>query len=285
RLVRERVGDGWRARKDRLTPRVLAVEDAERVLLRPLLALGAQLALVRPEEGPERLEVRAARLRVAEGVQLHPDPLQAHRTEELHREIDELGLLRRRGDPVGFGAHLPELAVAAGLHPLVPEHRAEVPPAGHRLALRDGVLDVCPDARRSPLRTEGEAAARLVVEGVHLLADDVGGLADAPDEERGVLRHGGPGLLVAEAAERLADRRLERVPHRDVGRQEIVHPLHAGDPLAHGAPPMRWPMRTTASGTRRSSQTTRPGSKSRMTVEPISKRPSSPPFSTGRGGT
>ena len=285
RLVRERIGDGGRAGEDRLARRVLAVEDPQRVLLGPLLALGAQLAPVRAEEGPERLEVHAAGLRVSERVQLHPDALQPHRAEELHREVDELGLLRRRGDAVGLGAHLPELAVATGLHPLVPEHRAEVPPARHRLALGDRVLDVGPDARRGPFRTEREAATRLVLEGVHLLADDVGRLAHAPDEERGVLHHRGAGLLVPEPPEGLAHGGLERVPHRDVGREEIVHPLHPGDPLAHGAPPMRSPIRTTASATSRSSQTTRPGSKRRMTVEPISKRPSSAPFSTGRGGT
>src|SRR5262249_62051531 len=98
--------------------RVLAVEHPERVLLGPLLTLGTQLAPVGAEEGPERLEVRPARLRVSERVQLHPDALQPEGAEQLQCQVDELGLLRRRGDAVGLGANLPELAVAAGLHPL-----------------------------------------------------------------------------------------------------------------------------------------------------------------------
>ncbi len=284
RLVRQRVGDGRSRGEHGLAARVLAIEDAQRVLLDALLALGAELAPVRAEKGSQRLQIGAAGLGIPERVQLHPDALEPHGGEELHRQVDELGLLRRGGHAIRLGANLPELSVAAGLHPLVPEHRPEVPPAGHRLALGHRVLDVGPDRRRRALGAQGEAPASLVLEGVHLLPHDVRRLAHAAHEERGVLQRRGAGLLVAEAAERLPRRSLQRVPHGDVGREEIVHPLHPRDALAHVAPPMRWPIRTTAPGTSQSSHTTRPGSKRTMTVLPISKRPSSSPRWTGFGG-
>ena len=146
-------------------------------------------------------------------------------------------------DAVGLGAHLPELAVAAGLHPLVAKHRPEVVPAGDRLALWPPRARRRRAPRRGALRAQGQASARLVLEGVHLLPDDVGRLAHAADEERGVLDQRRADLLVAEAAERLARARLQEVPDRDVRRKEVVHPLHARRSLAHGAPPIRWPMR------------------------------------------
>src|SRR5439155_10765467 len=50
-----------------------------------------------------------------------------------------------------------------------------------------------------------------------------------------------------------------------------------------GGPPMGWPTRSRAPALTPGENATRPGSKSRITVEPISKAPSCAPFSTGIG--
>ncbi len=57
-------------------------------------------------------------------------------------------------------------------------------------------------------------------------------------------------------------------------------------PRLHGAggPPMGWPTRTFTPGSSRAESAALPFSTTRMTVEPISKAPSSPPFTTGSGG-
>ena len=94
-----------------------------------------------------------------------------------------------------------ELAEPAGLGPGVAEH------GGHDGVEADGlgpgveaVLEVGPADRGSGLGAEGEGvAARLVGDEVHLLLDDVGDLADTPDEEVVILEDGGVDLAVGVA--------------------------------------------------------------------------------------
>jgi hypothetical protein len=66
------------------------------------------------------------------------------------------------------------------------------------------VLGVGAADRRRPLRAQRHRAAARVLEGEHLLADDVGRLADAAGEEPGVLEGRGLDPPVAGAAEELA---------------------------------------------------------------------------------
>src|SRR5262249_8274641 len=88
-----------------------------------------------------------------------------------------------------FDVELPELAVAAGLRPVVSEH-----PAGERqlYGLRPGlhpVLDVRSGDPRGRLRPQRPRLAVLGRRGEpeQLLLDDVGHLADAALEDRGLL--------------------------------------------------------------------------------------------------
>src|SRR5690606_19323548 len=93
-----------------------------------------------------------------------------------------------------------------------------------------------------------------------------------------VLQHRGPQLAVAVAVAEGADDGLEVLPRGAVGGEQIVHPLHAGDAAHRSTFPMGRPIRTFASFTRLASKRIRSFSKRRITVEPISKRPSSAPL-------
>src|SRR5918996_1528301 len=158
-------------------------------------------------------------------------------------------------------------------------------PAAHSSSLHDRVFDVRADRGRGALRAKGEAARALVLERVHLLAHDVRGLSHAADEERGVLGDRRADLLISERAERPPRHLLQVLPDLHPSRQEIVHPLHAGDSLTHCHSPSRWPIRTSASSRRPASHLTRPCSKRRTTVEPISNTPTSSPLAMGMGVT
>ena len=104
------------------------------------------------------------------------------------------------------------LAVAAGLRAVVAESGAEVvEPHGLRTAGHAVFQVGAADARR-PLRLQRECAAAAILEGVHLLRDDV------------ALRPGG----VGEDAQLLDDRRLDAVV--------VEEPSDALSGVAHVAP-------------------------------------------------
>src|SRR5262249_47437379 len=73
------------------------------------------------------------------------------------------------------------------------------------------------------LRPQGEALSALRGEGVHLLLDDVGVLADRALEERGVLDDGHADLLVSVLRKQLARTVLQPLPGADLGGQHVVH--------------------------------------------------------------
>ena len=74
-----------------------------------------------------------------------------------------------------------------GLRALVAEEGPGVEELHRLRELLHAVLEVGAADRRRPLRPQGDAAPALVLEGEHLLADDVGRAADAALEELGVL--------------------------------------------------------------------------------------------------
>ena len=101
---------------------------------------------------------------------------------------------------------LVELAVAALLRPLAPEHRAQ------RVDLQRGsvFIRLCSiTARTMPAVASGRSVsddAVAVVEGVHLLRDDVGLRADAAREQLRLLEDRRADLAVAVAREELRGR-------------------------------------------------------------------------------
>ena len=147
------------------------------------------------------LQVGRARVERAEAAEPQLHPRHAELGEQLGQQADQLGVGERRVGADRLGAELVELAVAPGLRALVAEERAAVGEL-HRLRQRlHPVLDVGAADRRRALGAQGEAAPALVLEGEHLLADDVGRVADAALEQLGVLEAGRRDRLVAGPSE------------------------------------------------------------------------------------
>ena len=86
------------------------------------------------------------------------------------------------GVPEGLAVDLVELAVAPLLRPLVAEHRP-ASPQPLLLVVQQPVLDGRAHQPGGRLGPQAQAVAAAVVEGVHLLLDDVGVLADRALEE------------------------------------------------------------------------------------------------------
>jgi hypothetical protein len=120
------------------------------------------------------------------------------------QQQDHLGVERRVLRADRLGADLRELPVAPLLRALLAEERPDIPELhGLRVLVHPG-LDVRASDRRRPLRPQRERASALVLEGEHLLLDDVGGIADRPAEDFGRFEDRRLDLLVAGRLEQLA---------------------------------------------------------------------------------
>ena len=118
--------------------------------------------------------------------------------------------------------------IAALLRPLVPEHRAERVELrrGHRLL--EAVLDERAHHARRRFRPQRHAVAALVGERVHLLLDDVGGLARALGEQFLALDDRRADLDVAVALAERAGDALDVLPLLDLARQDVVRAADSG---------------------------------------------------------
>ena len=160
-----------------------------------------QLAFVRAQVALQLLQVGLARVERAEAAQPQLDPRHPQLGEQLGQQPDRLGVGERRVGADRLDAELVELAVAARLRALVAEEGADVGELHRLRQLLHAVLDVGAADRRRALGSQGEAAPALVLEGEHLLADDVGRVADAALEQLGVLEARRGDRLVAGAGE------------------------------------------------------------------------------------
>ena len=143
--------------------------------------------------GPQGLHVAGPVACAAEGVHRQGDLPQAESFVELPGQGDDLsvhvGILRAED----LHAHLVELPEAPLLGPLVPEVGPRVP----GLPRHGGsVLSEGPHHRGRLFWTQGDLPTAPVLEGVHLLADHVRGLAEAL-EDLDVLEHRRDDLQVA----------------------------------------------------------------------------------------
>ena len=132
--------------------------------------------------------------------------------EEPVQEGHRLGVGVGGFGPEQLRAELVELPEAPLLRALVAEHRADVEQADRPLPDLGPVLQDRADHRGGPLGPHRQAVARPVGEGVHLLLDDVGRLADRAREQLRPLEQRRPDLAEAVPAGMRPERRLERGP-------------------------------------------------------------------------
>src|SRR5262249_29189139 len=115
-----------------------------------------------------------------------------------------------------------ELAEAASLRTLVTEHWTDIRKTRHGIAVAERMLEVGADQRGRSLGSERERAPLPVLEGIELLLHDVGGFADASDEEIGHLEERRPHLAIAVAAQDVARPRLEPLPAFALAREDVA---------------------------------------------------------------
>jgi hypothetical protein len=182
----------------------------------------AQLIGPLGQEGAQERHVAGLADVVAHGVQVQGDLAQPEPGKEVVRQRHNLDVEVRVLHAERLYAELVVLAVAALLGVLVAEGRRRVPglPRRHRV-----VLHVGPGDRGGPLGPQRHQLAVAVLEDVHLLADDLAPLADATQEDAGVLDDRRDGEAVAGALDQRGEAADRSLPAGRLGPQHVVHAL------------------------------------------------------------
>ena len=133
-----------------------------------------------------------------------------------------------------FDAELMVLAIASGLGAVVAEDRCDVEKA-HRLWLVvHTVLDVGAADGRGSFGAQGQLLVAPVLEDVHLLLDDVRGVADSAPEQRYVLKHRRVDPRVAELPTYPFRRVAHVVPPRLLVGEDVLRAAWRLDVWRHG---------------------------------------------------
>ena len=223
---------------------VLAVEGAQRVKLGALAALVAHLIGVVENELLNLLAIGRTALGIAHRVneQTELGQIEAQALVELHEHDDALGVCRRIGSAEPLDAHLVELAQATLLGTLATEHGLGIislkrrGALGHQVVLHDGAHHTgrALGAKRQALLglelgigTLGKDALQVgaAKDAEHLLAHDVGRLADAVDKDVHLLDRGRLDGLKAKRLEYAGRNLLHLLPGAHLGADKVAGSL------------------------------------------------------------
>ena len=201
---------------------VLGIEDAQRVALQPLAAVGGELLLMRLEIADQGGAIGRAALAIAQRVELeHRTIEEAEVAQDRRPAGDDLHIAGRPRHAEELEADLMELALAALLRTLIAEHRTGVE-IFQRQMLAEAAGDEGAGHAGRVLGPERQLLATLVGEGVHLLRDDVGGIAQGALEDLREFEDRGRHLEIAISFRRRA-RGLDHAPvTAHVFRQEVM---------------------------------------------------------------
>ena len=185
----------------------------------------------------QHLAIGGAALGIAQRIELQHAAIEdAQALEDVGRHRDHLDVGAGLGRAQHLEVDLMELALPALLRPLVAEHRTGGEDLQRQLLRQLAVGHEGAADAGGVFRPQGQRLAAAILEGVHLLGDHVGGLADAAGEQLGELEDRRRHLAIAVEARHLArgvDRRARSAGTR---REKIVRATH-GLQFAHGKSP------------------------------------------------
>ena len=213
----------------------LAVQEAERVAVQPLPAVGAELIVVASVVGFKLVDKGGAADRVTDVVDEQADVREAQGVHETPGQLDDFGIHRRVGVANDLDAKLMVLAEPAGLGAFVAENRTEIVHADGLGQVVHPVLQVGAAHRRGAFGTQRQVVAPPVLEGVHLLFNDVGAFPDGADEQPGILEGRTVDASIAKALSNLGGLGLDVAPILLLLGQQVGG-APGGAELGHGTP-------------------------------------------------
>ena len=156
---------------------MLGIKNTERIVLKPGLAVFRQLLTKILEIFDQGGAVGLAAFSIAQGIELQRHPVHDPQVaQDMGAQRNGFDIAKRIIDPQQFDSELMELALAALLRSLVAKHGALVIQL-HRQWRGPKAGNKRPRHPRRAFRTKRYAPAFAVIKGIHLLGDDIGGLA------------------------------------------------------------------------------------------------------------
>jgi len=221
-IVVQEVDHDGRRRDEVLHVGVLAVQYPQGIRPEPAQAVLVQALAVLVEISDQLVTVARPRVRVAERVYLERQALEPELSPHAGTQEDQLGIDVRPLVAQRLDVDLVKLAVTSFLRLLVAEHGTRGPEL-LPLVVQEPVRYPCAHHARGGFRPQRQALAVAVLEGIHLLLDDVGHLADRTAEELGVLDDRQADLAVAVVLDEVAHGVLEIAPGGGILREHVVH--------------------------------------------------------------
>ena len=196
----------------------LAVEQAQRIAIDAIVAVLVEFVPMRATPLDERLAKRRPAFLIADRIDLHRER-NFEVAAKLVDHYQQLGVAGRVGTAEYLDAELIELAIAALLRAFATEHRTRIEQPLLGIGAIEAGLDVCAHDAGRALGPERDDRLALVAigEGVHLLFDDVRGLAARAQVELGALEHRDADLLDRIALENRARPLLDETHRTRVG--------------------------------------------------------------------
>ena len=158
----------------------------------------------------------------ADGIDVDGQALEAQIAQDAKQGADELRLHHGRLAAKAFHAKLVMLPQASRLGLLIAENRGVeiIHLAGQGIG-EQMILDQRAHSPCRALGLERDAAVSLVLEGVHFLLHDVGGIPHTPQEKLGMLKNGRADLPIARQRGPAPHDALDGLPDMRVLRQHI----------------------------------------------------------------
>ncbi len=239
-IVAQIVGDARGLLHDVGAPLVFTIKGTKRIDVHAGQTRLAQLAFMFGHVGTDRLAILRTAMLAPHGVEQQRDSVirDADFAIEAHQHDDGLGVDGRLFCAKALHTNLIELAIATRLGTLSTKHRTCIHQfrrggtLGNKVVFHDGT-----NHTRGSLRTQRETAFALDMAtaeqraevlagqgGEHLLGNHVGCLADAADEQVGLLDDRRHNRLVSITTEHIFCSRLKLVPKQSLVGQKVVGP-------------------------------------------------------------
>ena len=129
-------------------------------------------------------------------VDIDLEILQADPIEELDVHDNHLSIKKGIIGAKDLDPGLMKLPLSSGLGPLIAEHGADIIQFSQLIGTDQTILQTCPDHGSGLFRAKGQAPSLAVLELIHFLFNDIGGISDGAGKKFGGFKDRGADLPV-----------------------------------------------------------------------------------------
>jgi hypothetical protein len=199
-----------------------AVQDPERIGLKSPLTIFAELKRFFLKKLFEFFPVSRPTLSATERIDLELKRLKSYLPQEMHEHDNDFGIDHGVIHPEDLCVDLIKLTVATFLRSLISEHRSHKVDFCHGIKRVHLMFQIGPSHGGSGFGSKGQGITALIRECVHLLFNDVCGLANASSKEFSPFNDRDSKFRESETLEDLSRSIFNKVPLPDLLGKDVV---------------------------------------------------------------